>query len=64
MATFLRIGENWVNVDNVAYVEVRGDVADPREPRCVVHFMGPGKLTVKGDDAKKLLEYLAGQRGE
>jgi hypothetical protein len=60
MARFCQLKDAWVNLDSIAWVDVRPGAANQHEPRCVVHFIGPGTTQeFLGHEAHKLLELLA-----
>ena len=57
MADFIHLTGRWLNVDQIQEVYYSaGDMA--QQPRCEVVFEGNYRLTLEGDDATRLDEYL------
>jgi hypothetical protein len=57
MADFIHLTGRWLNVDQIQEVYYApGDMA--QQPRCEVVFEGNYRLTLEGDDATRLDEYL------
>jgi hypothetical protein len=57
MAYFIHLGGRWLNVEQIQEVYfATGDVS--RQPRCEVVFQGNYRVTLEGDDAARLDEYL------
>ncbi len=57
MAQFLHLGERWLNVEQIQEVYFSpGEMAE--QPRCEVVFEGNYRVTLFGDDATRLDEFL------
>lgn len=61
-AKLIRIGEHWINVNDISHVQFQHrDIADSTE--CVVHFKGGRFITLEDDECgefyKKLNEIIA-----
>jgi len=57
MAQFLHLGERWLNVEQIQEVYFApGAMAE--QPRCEVVFAGNYRVTLVGDEATRLDEFL------
>lgn len=57
MPRFLRLGNMWVNVDQI--IEVQAEPRRENEPaRCRIRLPGESAMVLEGDNMTKLLEFL------
>jgi hypothetical protein len=63
MANFIHLSGRWLNLDQIQEVDYgTGDMA--QQPRCEVVFEGNYRVTLEGDDAIRLDEYLRRYEGQ
>mgnify|MGYP000091368189 CR=1 FL=1 len=59
MAKFIHVGDKLVNLDSIDYVDLNYGT----EREMIIHFRGSERtLSVGGDDAEELKEYLASEQ--
>lgn len=63
-AAFYKVGERWINVQRINFIERTG--ADPEGPldAYTVHFCGGDVTKISNTEAKKLAEFLKQNQAE
>jgi hypothetical protein len=58
MPRFLRLGNVWINVEQI--IEVHAEQPEGRPAQCRIRLPGETAVILEGDNMTKLLNYLQG----